>query len=197
MTNKLGNCHPDLVVKGYNRMLRYEALAELANLEEGKEIIDCACGDGVEGKIIIDIFKPIKYLGIDIDKKRLMYAQLMNPTMKNCYVCDDIRTPLNEKFNYYFCVETLEHLPEKDNGTVAKIISTAIKPCGKLLISVPGNPKTAMESDLHLQIITKEKLIKMFNGFVLKAEKKYNKYLLDTEGYSSLYIFEKKFEVEI
>ncbi len=189
---KLGNCPPDLVTKGYNKMLRYEALAELTNLEEGREIVDCACGDGAEGRIIIDIFKPTKYLGVDIDKEQIKCAKLMNPVMKNSYICSDIRTPLNRQFDYYFCVETLEHLSEKDNQVVAEAISMAIKPRGQLLISVPGNPKTAMESNLHLQIITREKLIGMFNDFILEAEKRYNKHLFDVEGYSSLYIFKKR-----
>ncbi len=190
---KLGNCSLDLVAKGYNKMLRYEALAELANLEEGREIVDCACGDGAEGRIIIDIFKPTKYLGVDIDKKQVKYAKLMNPAMKNSYyICSDIRTPLNRQFDYYFCVETLEHLPEKDNQVVAKAISTMVKPGGQLLISVPGNFKTAVESERHLQIVTREKLIIMFNDFILEAEKKYNKHLSDVEGYSSIYIFRKR-----
>ena len=55
--------------KGYNKELRYEALARLAKMEKGKSIVDCSCGNGIEGKVIIKKFEPVIYIGIDIDEK--------------------------------------------------------------------------------------------------------------------------------
>ncbi|KKK98023.1 hypothetical protein LCGC14_2646890, partial [marine sediment metagenome] len=177
--------------EGYNKILRYEALAELADIKEGKTIVDCSCGNGEEGRVIIERFKPKKYIGIDLDKKRLAKAIGENPEMKDCYIYGDIRDPLKEQFDYYFCVETLEHLPKSDNKKVAGVIYAAIKPGGKLLASVPGNPKIAMDCKGHKQIIKKKLLVDMFRVFDLEAEDTYIKYLPRQEAYSALYIFKK------
>ncbi len=177
--------------KGYNKQLRYEALAELAGVEANKTIIDCACGKGLEGKVIIETYHPTKYIGIDLDKRRLSKAKSSNPNYADCYLRGDIRVSSKEQFDYYFCVETLEHLPEEDNPIVAKAVYSAIKPGGKLLISVPENPKYAMESEIHLQIFNKEKLVEMFDQLVLEKDQKYIKCFTDPKRYSWLYVFKK------
>jgi SAM-dependent methyltransferase len=177
-------------LEGYNPITRYEAVAELAKVRKYKKIIDCSCGDGREGYLIIGKYRPRKYIGIDIDKEAIKKAR--RSALPNCYYFyGDIRNPLSEQFDYYFCVETLEHLAKGDNKIVASSIAKMLKPSGKLLISVPGNPKIAMEDKRHLQIVTKDKLVGMFKNFVLEAEAKYVKYLLRPEAYSSLYVFKK------
>ncbi len=178
--------------KGYNKILRYEALAKLAGVKEGETIVDCSCGSGEEGMVIIKKFKPKKYIGIDIDTKRLAKAIEKNSEMKNCYIYGDIRDTPKDQFDYYFCVETLEHLPKNDNEKVARSISEAVKPGGKLLISIPGNPKIAMECKGHKQVISKNLLVNMFDKFDLEAEDTYIKYLPRQEAYSALYIFKKR-----
>lgn len=175
---------------------RYCALARLANIEKNKSILDCACGGGSHIKEILEKYEPITYVCADIDEEALRKCKGL--TYEAVYIlCADIRElKLIKEFDYYFCVETLEHLSEKDNVKVAGGISNLIKVGGYLLISVPGYPPTAMKLPTHKQSFAgenKEKLFKMFFNFNLEREECYVKSLKSFPSYNMLYVFVKNY----
>lgn len=175
------------------KMARYETLALLAKMEPNKRIIDCACGDGAAGAMsIISNFDPKLYYCVDIDKTDLRKCKKITEN-KAIYLCADIRTlELREKFDYYICSETLEHLECEDNEKTAKAISKLIKTGGKLLISVPGTLEDAFRHNGHKQMVYKETVMSMFNNFKLEAEDKYIKTRKRSKSFNSLYIFVKE-----
>lgn len=173
----------------YNSILRYESIANLANISENKKIIDCSCGYGIEGNKIIERYKPIIYYGVDIDKNKINKAKQLNNRSNCIYNVGDIRNIDIELVDYFFCIETLEHIAEEYNEDVRKSISESLVVGGTLLISVPGNIQYAMDDPRHLQFITKDKLITMFYNFKLINENIYVKHLPTPDRYSCLYIF--------
>ena len=172
---------------------RYDAIAGLAKMENNKTMIDCACGGGKNGNnTILDKFTPARYICVDIDEDIIKECRKNTNNRADRYICaDKLELVLKEQFDYYLCVETLEHLEEKNNQRTANAISNLIKVGGKLLITVPGNKIVAMESPLHKQFVTKDKLLILYNSFELEAEAKYLKNEEKSNRYNSLYIFRK------
>lgn len=173
---------------------RYYKLAKLTKLDINKKIIDCACGRGFGSALILEKFKPKKLLCIDLDKQQLKKCK-EKTEHKVDYLCKDLRNfKSNEEFDYFFCLETLEHLPKEDNLKIASIISNLIKIEGKLLVSVPGNEEEErrVKNPLHLQFVSKKTLIDMFDNFILEKEDKFIKREKEPDSYNSLYVFIKK-----
>ena len=179
-------------MNSYNPISRYEHLAIAANIGEGKIIIDCSCGNGKEGKTICQKYKPYIYFGIDIDGVAINKANTLNMPTPCKFAVGDIRNSSPIHGDYYFCVETLEHLPRHENSRVGKAITHSIKPEGLLLISVPGNPNIAMEDRRHKQIITKDVILSMFNKLTLIKEDTYVKFFGRPEAYSAVYILKRE-----
>ena len=173
---------------------RYQKLSGLTTIEENKKIIDCACGTGVGSAFILETFKPEKLLCIDNDRQVL--EQCKERTLKKAnYLCIDLQEFIDdEKFDYFFCLETLEHISENDNLKASHIISSSIKNKGKLLISVPGNEweEKRVKNPLHLQFVSKKTLINMFSDFILEEEDKFIKRKSEPQSYNLLYVFVKK-----
>lgn len=176
----------------YNPISRYEHLASLADVKTYKIIIDCSCGDGSQGMIICEKYAPYFYYGIDIDKKAIEAARKLKCNRPHIFAVGDIRDITPIYADYYFCVETLEHLSPGDNERVGKAITRSIIPGGILLISVPGNPKIAMEDKRHKQIITKEIILNMFNELTLIKEDIYVKFFGRPEAFSAVYILKRE-----
>jgi len=179
---------------GYNPISRYEHLAGIAGVKDEKVIVDCSCGNGEEGRVICQRYRPYMYLGIDIDEGAISRAKNMYIPGKG--ICEfsvgDIREPAPISADYYFCVETLEHLPVHENSKVAKAIMDSLVPGGLLLISVPGNPKIAMEDKRHKQIITKDVILDMFKDLSFFMDDRYIKFFGRPEAYSTLYVLKKE-----
>jgi len=143
-------------------MVRYLKLIEWYKPEKGKRIIDCACGPGEGMKAIQDKLAPIRLVGVDIDKKRLKLAKRFK-NKKTEYVVEDIRgLPYFEEFDYFFCVETLEHTYDFYLTSIVSSIVKSIAIGGTLFITVPGNEKICMESIKHKQFLPPSKLIDIF-----------------------------------
>jgi 2-polyprenyl-3-methyl-5-hydroxy-6-metoxy-1,4-benzoquinol methylase len=173
---------------------RYQKLSRLTKIENNKKIIDCACGRGFGSEFILNEFKPEKFVCVDIDKEMIKECRMRTNKKVSEYLCIDLRKfKYDEQFDYFFCVETLEHLPKRDNIMTAKTISSLIEINGKLLISVPGNPKDAMNDPNHLQIVSEEVLLEMFNNFTLENKSLFIKREKEPDSYNSLYIFIKKY----
>ena len=172
---------------------RYQQLSSLTKIEKNKKIIDCACGTGFGSAFLLETFEPKQLLCIDNDKQILKKCK--ERTLKRAdYLCINLQEFISsEKFDYFFCLETLEHLSETDNLKVAQIISSSLKDKGKLLVSVPGNEEEErrVKNPLHLQFVSKKTLIDMFSNFTLEREDKFIKRKKEPDSYNSLYIFTK------
>lgn len=173
---------------------RYQKLASLTKIEMNKKIIDCACGTGFGSAFLLEKFKPRKLLCVDNDIQVLEKCKQKTLGKVN-YLCIDLQGFVSsEKFDYFFCLETLEHLSENDNLKISQIISSLVKNKGKLLISVPGNEEEEkrVKNSLHLQFVSKKTLVDIFDDFILEKEDRFIKREKEPESYNSLYIFRKR-----
>jgi 2-polyprenyl-3-methyl-5-hydroxy-6-metoxy-1,4-benzoquinol methylase len=143
-------------------MVRYLKLIEWYKPEKGKRIIDCACGPGEGMKAIQDNLAPIRLVGVDIDEQALKSARKITNN-KAEYVIKNIRSlSCFEQFDYFFCVETLEHTYDFYLTSIVSSIVKSIAIGGTLFITVPGNEKICMESIKHKQFLPPSKLIDIF-----------------------------------
>jgi len=143
-------------------MVRYLKLIELYKPEKGKRIIDCACGPGEGMKAILDKLAPIILVGVDTDREQLELAK-ESTGKKAEYVVEDIRClPYFEQFDYFFCVETLEHTYDFELKRTVNSIIRSIAVGGTLFITVPGNEEVCWQDVKHKQFLSHPKLIDLF-----------------------------------
>lgn len=173
---------------------RYQQLSGMTKINKNKNIIDCACGTGFGSAYILENFKPKKLVCIDNDIEVMNKCKERTFKKANYFLMNFHNFKINEKFDYFFSLETLEHFSKSDNEKTSKMISSLIKQGGKLLISVPGNEEEErrVKNPLHLQFVSKKKLLDMFSDFILEKEDKFIKKKSQPKSYNSLYVFVKK-----
>ena len=182
------------------KVTQYSGLMMLGELEEGKKIIDCGCGTGEWLQFLKRYLKPTLLVGIDQNYLKVGHATHYHSTL----VLGQIqRLPFeNSAFDYFFCVETLEHIDSYLNQSITKEIFRVLVPGGRLLISVPGNKTYCLSGSDHRQFWSRKKLNRAFFGFGftgLFTHRKNAVYVKYREvptkcpyNYSNLMMFEKR-----
>ena len=182
-------------------MSYYSKLTQMAKTGEDKVIMDCACGGG-RGLKHLRTLKPKELIGADISSKFLNRCIKENEQMlledspfTKLMVADVRDLKYKDYFDYFYCCETLEYLKPEDNTQAMKSIVQAIKPKGKLLISVPGH-EDSIENTNHLQVFTSDILKELFGrACVLLKEDTWIKYPShETKGHhhNILMVFQKR-----
>jgi 2-polyprenyl-3-methyl-5-hydroxy-6-metoxy-1,4-benzoquinol methylase len=173
---------------------RYQKFMSLTKIKSNKKIIDCASGRGFGSNFILQTFTPKKLVCIDISSSMIEECRMRTNGKADEYIQTDLRKfECDEQFDYFFSLETLEHLPKEDNMIISKRISNLIKVGGKLFISVPGNPKDCMKNPDHLQMVSEKVLVDMFDVFTLESKGRFIKRKKEPDSYNSLYVFIKKY----
>lgn len=98
---------------------------------------EVGCGDG---KIIYELAKryPQKtFKGYDLSEKGTAFASAYAISIPNLsFFAQDFKHA-EESFDIVLCIETLEHIPDKEIDVFLKTMHEKLTPQGKLIISVP------------------------------------------------------------
>lgn len=88
-------------------------------------ILEVGCGSGRYTKILYDLFKPKRYLAVDISIDQIENAKKYVGNDKVDFQCSRIQDlNINEKFELVFASEVLMHIHFNDiNDTIKKLIS--------------------------------------------------------------------------
>ncbi len=156
-------------------------LLEKINFSE-KRVLDFGCGVGS----YCLLFDSDKYLGIDIDDKRIAYAQKHYPQYKFQKI--DIKY-LREKFDYIFIVSTLHHLNNATGREYIRHLFKILDSNGAIVGMEPCLFPNTCLNNWFMKFIDKGKFIRtekdymsLFNGFFqFKVQKKYNRHFLYNE----------------
>lgn len=179
------------------KITRYTGLMVLGRLLKGRRIIDCGCGKGDWLHVLRRYLEPSLLVGVDFDFFKLREARAVDADAH--YVLSDLEAlAIGEgMFDYFFCVETLEHIHQRDNHDAFNSIRGVLVEGGKLLVSTPGNREHCMGGSAHCQFLSWRNLGKSLagNGFRLLAKAVYYKYkkvpTARPYNFSNLLVFEK------
>jgi 2-polyprenyl-3-methyl-5-hydroxy-6-metoxy-1,4-benzoquinol methylase len=113
----------------------------IRELPIGGDLLDVGCGNG---RLLEELKKrPINsYTGLDLSTNLLNIAMRRYPAASCPFTTiwkmgDLLDTPIDQRFDFIFCLATLHHLPGKDYRQQAvKNLTTWLKPGGYLIISV-------------------------------------------------------------
>lgn len=138
-----------------------------------KTVLDLGCGVGS----MSSLFKKGGYLGVDIDKKSIEYAQRSYPGY-NFRVSDITTLKSSKRFDLVLVVGVLHHISDKEAQRTLMVVSSCLKKGGKLLVieAIPPLFKWNLAGQL---------LRTYDNG----------KFIRETKSYKKL--IEKKFKIKI
>lgn len=130
------------IAADFNMTRKKEIWPEIASLasdiKDGDNVLDLGCGNGRFIETIKD--KKIEYLGIDNSEELIKLARVNYPEYR--FIVSDIlnlegaKEIKGQKFNYIFCLATLQHLPSRELRLKAiKEMSEFLETNGKIIIS--------------------------------------------------------------
>lgn len=124
------------VFRGGAEYLSYtEAVVDLVAAERARSVLDVGCGDG---RLLFELSLRLpgtELSGVDTDERAARLASAFVPAA-------DIRVQpvenVDERFDVVTCVETLEHLPDEDEGSFLAATAARVGSGGTLIVTVPS-----------------------------------------------------------
>lgn len=107
-------------------------------------VIDVGCGHGQLIMMASQNYPDVKFIGMDIDKKRLAIARKIIQKANVVFTYQDFTKPFNIKDNVetVVCFDILHHLPKELHAKLLKNFYSAIKPHGQLILKeIDTTPK--------------------------------------------------------
>ena len=114
---------------------RYHLAAFLSRPD--MKVLDFPCGSGYACEILEDV----EYTGMDIDEVTIEYAKHFYSDGK--YYVDDLANPkkLDSGYDLILCIDGPEHIEIKYQKPLVETFHNALKPGGRLLMSMPEAPE--------------------------------------------------------
>lgn len=137
----------------YNFILKIIKQNSIKNFSK-VNLVDCASGKSKPNVKLLNSqgFKEIRRYDIDPD---------FNLPVEYGNIC---KCPCESDFAHIFiCSETLEHLKPDDTMLAVQEIKRITKINGLVIITVPNNEVHSMQDPLHLQFLSKDKIIEFFS----------------------------------
>lgn len=131
--------HDRNVVKRWIQRRRFrDAVATLANVDcdRGIRIIDFGAGDGELARRIAEL-GAIEVWAYEPTPDLVLQAKQRLAGYKNVVVTDSLENTEAGTFDYVFCLEVFEHLPEQETSRALAEINRLLKPTGSAVIGVP------------------------------------------------------------
>ncbi len=134
--------HDQLLIYGKRLRERYMLWQEILlklNFGRSAKVLEVGCGDGVNFKPIADIFEAagvkFTYCGVDYNPLRIARAKSKYPDGN--FFCEDLLEWQNvEDFDFVFCNQVLEHVPNPDSFLLK--IRSLMGQNAYLLLGVPN-----------------------------------------------------------
>ncbi len=123
----------------------------------GVKLLDAGCGDG---RLCHELSGDgAEIVGVDQSEEAIRFAMAFNPTLE-FHILDLTKLSFDEEFDVVTLIEVLEHIPPDIINIVISQLWQALKPEGKLLVSVPTTNLPLSEK--HYQHFTVQKIENLF-----------------------------------
>lgn len=103
--------------------------------QNNASIIDIGCGEGMLLKLLRKEYPSLAMTGIDIEPTVLTLQDKVQADIRVMSVTD-MKFP-DKSFDVAFCLDTLEHIPQKELESGVSEIKRILKTNGKLITSLP------------------------------------------------------------
>lgn len=111
-----------------------------------RKILEIGCGTGRYTKILYSLFKPEKYIAIDISKEQIESAREYVSGEDIEFTCSSVQDyNSDEKFDLVFASEILMHISTND---IAKVVSKIMSYSTKKIISIDWFDKNSIGREL-------------------------------------------------
>ena len=157
----------------YRRLEYLRYLSRLTTIKamltplEGLRVLDAGCGDG---RFCYELNgEGARLVGVDYSEQAIRWARAFNPAVE-FHVADLVTLDFHEEFDVVTCLDVLEHFPPEQVPAVVANLCRALKPGGRLLVSVPSTNKAVNRK--HYQHFTVETLEKLFVPRLVPVAKK-------------------------
>jgi 2-polyprenyl-3-methyl-5-hydroxy-6-metoxy-1,4-benzoquinol methylase len=134
-------------------LTKLEAVRELLGPLEGRRLLDAGCGDG---RLCYELAgQGVSVVGIDSSAKAIAFAKAFSPGVE-FRIADLTQLQSRDEFDVITLIDVLEHFAPDVLPVVVANLYRALKPGGRLLVSVPTVNKRFSEK--HYQHFTVERL---------------------------------------
>jgi len=134
------------------QMAAFELLKE-THLAGNEAILDIGCGDGKITKELSRLVPDGSVIGIDLSTDQIAFAKKMEAENLSFAVCDIQQLPYDQKFDLVTAFTCMQWVP--DQVKAFKSVHSALKPRGKLIITMPIGI-TWQLSEAVREVISKE-----------------------------------------
>ena len=144
----------------------YKGFLKHIRVNDYNNILDAACGNGFNTKMLAYEIPNSKIIGIDMNKNIIDLAIKYNTHPNIQYICDDLLNyNTNIKFKYIFFLEILEHIRFEHHYTIIDKLLDLLTDDGLLFISTPNeldNPDCHSE---HIGLMNRERTLGFINKY--------------------------------
>jgi ubiquinone/menaquinone biosynthesis C-methylase UbiE len=155
--------------------IRHEHLARYgfaASYAPGKDVVDCACGDGSSSRMLAEA-RAARVFAFDLAEEAVAAAAASRPHPNVRYEAADATSlPLvNGAADLYVSLETIEHLPD-ERAFLAEVVRV-LRPRGLFICSTPDrdvyspghNPETRPWNRFHVREHTQAELAELLRSY--------------------------------
>lgn len=118
-----------LTILTFNFFVRKRVIRRYTYNGKFENVLDAACGTG----ILVSLFSPRQYYGVDIDKDAIWYARRKHPGYQ--FAIGDLTDfTTTKKFDLVLVVGVLHHLSSRDVNKFLTCVSSLLKKNSKMVI---------------------------------------------------------------
>lgn len=156
----------------------YKGFFKNIKLNKCINVLDAACGNGFNTKMLAYEMPNSKVYGIDLNKNVIELANKYNKHSRVEYMCTDLFDfNLDIKFEYIFFLEILEHIKSDQHYIIIDKLLGLLSKDGLLFISTPNELDNKDANTEHIGLMNRERTIEFIN--------RYNKNFVNTEFYDN------------
>lgn len=131
--------YPDSLIKRHKARYDWARDRIRSHVSKALNTLDFACGTGYGSEILAAVTK--NYIGCDVSEKAIKQARKLYAIAGAEYYVASAREIPNKPYEAIVCIETIEHLPERDVKDFLLKAYNNITQRGVLLISTPRRTK--------------------------------------------------------
>jgi len=136
----------------------YGFLNFITDFEKGYKILDAGCGVGYDTILLSNFFKNSNILGIDLCEKCVELGLKYNKNKNTNFKVDNVITHKSEeKYDYIFALEIMEHLPSDEHHNFIDNLLSNLKEGGLIFLTTPNDLDMPDQPNEHIGLLNRHR----------------------------------------